>query len=340
MLCERADHFTGYNWCPVVVESRSSPAPASAASPIITDDTSVRGVSDRSRNRQHHRGRGINTATVLEVMVEEEVSAKGLADDRVEGMIYADRTTDHCRGMTDSALPKAVVVLPKIDRKGKSKAIDAYEQADPSRITEIVEPAPSGKVNDTSRSSSSTGSSADISPITTIDDDKTMRFTLGLIAPLKSILKRRASDSDITSSAIQSALMFITILSINVGQSKANHSLVIDVFFFVDLLFIIDLPRQVNREGVVHEHVDFDLFSFVLDSDVEVFVMLSLSGLFLMDKHDLATCVIMYDVGSVRRRIGGVYVPPTTKRHEWTVFKSPWVDCSFLMGDFSARQDE
>jgi len=60
--------------------------------------------------------------------------------------------------MTDSALPKAKVVQPKVDRKGKAKAVDGYEQAGPSRITEIVEPAPSGGVNEASGSSSSTGS--------------------------------------------------------------------------------------------------------------------------------------------------------------------------------------
>jgi len=105
--------------------------------------------------------------------------------------------------LTDSALPMAVAIWPKVDRKGKGWAIDAYEQAGPFRIIEIVDPAPSGSVNKASRSSSSTGSSANPPPVTTISDDETMGFTLDLIAPPKSILKRCASDSDITSSAIQ-----------------------------------------------------------------------------------------------------------------------------------------
>jgi len=183
MLCERSDHFTGYNTCPVVVGSTSSPAPAGALSPIVADDMSVTGVSDRSRNRQRRRRRGVNVTIASEVMVEKEVSAKGLADDKVVGMKYADRRADHRRGMTDSALPKAKVVQPQVDRKGKGKAVDAYEQASPSRITEIVGPAPSGKVNKASGSFSSTGSSATPCPITTIDDDESMGFTLGLIAP-------------------------------------------------------------------------------------------------------------------------------------------------------------
>jgi len=87
--------------------------------------------------------------------------------------------------MTDSALPKAKVVRPKVDRKGKGKAVDAYEQAGPSRITEIVEPAPSGRVNKAFRPISSAGSSVD-PPIKTIDDDESMGFFLGLAcAPKK-----------------------------------------------------------------------------------------------------------------------------------------------------------
>jgi len=201
MLCERSDHFTGYDRCPVVVASGSPPAPAGARSPIVADDTSVTGVSDRSLNRQRRRRRGVHVEITSEVMVEKEVSAKGLTVE-VEGMSYAARRADHRRGMTDSVLPKAKVVRPKVDRKGKGKAVDAYEQAGPSRITEIVEPAPSGRVNKAFRPSSSTGSSVD-PPIKTIDDDETMGFSLGLTAPPRSILKRRASDSDITSSAIQ-----------------------------------------------------------------------------------------------------------------------------------------
>ena len=203
MLCDRSDHFTGYNRCPVVIASSISPAPGSAMSPVVADNTSVTGVSDSSRNRWRGHGREINVAIASEVMVEKEVSARGIADDKVEGMKYADRCADHRRGMTDSALPKANVVRPKVDRKGKGKAVDAYEQAGPSRITEIVESASSGIVDETSGSSSLTGLSADFPPITTIDNDESMGFTLGLPTPPQSILKRLASDSDITSSAMQ-----------------------------------------------------------------------------------------------------------------------------------------
>jgi len=134
--------------------------------------------------------------------------------------------------------------------------------------------------------------------------------------------------------------MFITTLLIIVGRSRANRSLVMDVFSFVDLLFIVDPPRKADGGSVVHEHVDFALFSFVQASGIEVFVRSSLSGLFLVDLHDLVTCVIMYDMGGVRRRIGGVYVPPKMDRLEWSACEATWDDCDFLMGDLNAKPEE
>jgi len=134
--------------------------------------------------------------------------------------------------------------------------------------------------------------------------------------------------------------MVVTTLSINVEWSRANRSLVMDVFSFLDLLSIVGPPRKADGGGVVHEHVDFDLFSFVQASGVEVFVRSSLSGLFLVDLHDMVTCVIMYDMGGVRRRIGGVYVPPDTKKLGWLACEATWDDCDFLMGDFNAKHDD
>jgi len=134
--------------------------------------------------------------------------------------------------------------------------------------------------------------------------------------------------------------MFITTLSINVGRSRANRTLVMDVFSFLDLLFIVDPPWKADGGDVVHEHVDFDLFSFVRMSGVEVFVRSSLSGLFLVDVHDMVTCVIMYDVGGVRKRIDSVYVPRNMKKLDWSGYEATWDGCDFLMGDFNAKHDE
>jgi len=187
----------------VVVASGSSPAPAGARSPVVADDTSVTGVSDRWRNRRRRRRRGLDVTITSDVMVEGEVSAKGLADDKVVCRKYADRRADHRRGMSDSALPKAKVVRPKVDRKGKGNAIDAYEQGGPSRVTEWLNRPPPAELTRPPGPLVRLARQPTPPPITTIDNDESMGFTLGLFAPPKSIIKRRASDSDITSSAIQ-----------------------------------------------------------------------------------------------------------------------------------------
>jgi len=54
----------------------------------------------------------------------------------------------------------------------------------------------------------------------------------------------------------------------------------------------------------------------------------------------MVTCVIMYDVGGVKKRIGGVYVPPRMDRLEWSACEATWDDCDFLMGDFNAKHDD
>jgi len=70
-----------------------------------------------------------------------------------------------------------------------------------------------------------------------------------------------------------------------------------------------------------------------------VFVRSSLSRLFLVDMHDMVSWVIMYDVGGVKRRISGVYVPPKMNRLEWSSCEATWDDCDFLMGDYNAKHD-
>ena len=133
--------------------------------------------------------------------------------------------------------------------------------------------------------------------------------------------------------------MYFTALSINVGRSRANRSLAMDVFSFVDLLFVLEPPVAKDGGCVVHEHVEFDLFSFVQASGVEVFVRSSLSGLFLIDNHDAVTCIVMFEFGGERKKLGGVYVPPTTGRERWSDIERTWDTCEYLMGDFNARHD-
>jgi len=131
--------------------------------------------------------------------------------------------------------------------------------------------------------------------------------------------------------------MFITTLSINVGRSRANRSLVMDVFSFVDLLFILEPPSDGDGGCIIHDCVDFDLFSFVLGSGVEVFVRSSVSGLMEVVSHDRMTaCVSYVDCGKTRM-IGGVYVHPQIVMEDWSEAVLAWNGCQLLCGDFNAR---
>ena len=113
------------------------------------------------------------------------VSAKGIST--VASVVHKEVVKSHGRGLTPTR-------PPKVDWKGKGKAVDDYEKAGPSGVVEIVEPAPSGIDKATVAT-----------PPTHTVDDESMGFSLGLFAPNeappKSILKRRASDSDISPSA-------------------------------------------------------------------------------------------------------------------------------------------
>jgi len=51
ILCEGADHYTGYKECPVLTSRRSTPPRYGPATPIEADNTSREGVNDRSWNR-------------------------------------------------------------------------------------------------------------------------------------------------------------------------------------------------------------------------------------------------------------------------------------------------
>ena len=126
-------------------------------------------------------------------MAEREISGKNISV-LVEGIKRKDAVKDHRRGITRALLTG---FTPKIDREGKGKAVADYQRAGPFRVAEIVEPAPSGI-------DKAIGATP---PNRTVDDDSNMGFSLGLFAPdaatWKGNLKRCASDSDITLSAIK-----------------------------------------------------------------------------------------------------------------------------------------
>jgi len=103
--------------------------------------------------------------------------------------------------------------------------------------------------------------------------------------------------------------MKITTCTINVGKGIVNRLLIIDVFSFVDVFFILERPVKRDGRNIVHEHGDFDLFSFECEGGVEVFVRTSIVGLFSLETHNKCSVDLSY-VGrdDVSRCIGGVYI--------------------------------
>ena len=48
---------------------------------------------------------------------------------------------------------------------------------------------------------------------------------------------------------------------------------------------------------------------------------------------------MLYNVGGEQRRIGGVYVAPTTTHEQWVNIELTWDTYEYLIGDFNARHD-
>ena len=89
-------------------------------------------------------------------------------------------------------------------------------------------------------------------------------------------------------------MMKITTLAINVSAGRGNRAVVMDVFSFVDVLFIIDQP--LNKDGglVPHENGVFDLFSFCVGSGVEVYVRKAVVVLFEIVEHEVDGVAIAF----------------------------------------------
>jgi len=181
LLCDRSDHYTGYNKCPTLAVTNPAPGtiPPRAATPIRADDTSKTGISDRSRNRVRRQNKRRPGTPLAETMVAAEISAA-----RISEIIEIDHKerAKHNDGV-------ALLTPLKTTRTEEGKKVADYEN---STSSQSVQPA-------STRSTSSGG-------IQTADDNKDSGFVLGIVAPprapartAKSILKRSASDSGLSS---------------------------------------------------------------------------------------------------------------------------------------------
>jgi len=184
LLCDRGNHFTGYNKCSVVAVTNPAPhtIPAKAATPIRANDTSKTGVSDRSRNRVRRQNKGRPGTPLGEKMVEKEISGAGIME--VLEIDHKERA-EHNAGIALPPPPR------KKKNNGKGHRVSEYEDNSSSSNAAIP----------TDQSSSNCART-----IQTVDDKKDSGFRLGITVPapapalqVRSILKRSASDSELTS---------------------------------------------------------------------------------------------------------------------------------------------
>lgn len=132
--------------------------------------------------------------------------------------------------------------------------------------------------------------------------------------------------------------MKITTLTINVAGGTGNRAVVLDVFSFVDVVFIVDPPLRSDGSLVPHEgNVDKELFSFVVGSGVEVFVRSALVELFDVVRHDVDGVTVGFVNRGKRFLMRGIYVRPGRSRRDWDGFVANWDGCDVIMGDFNAR---
>jgi len=131
--------------------------------------------------------------------------------------------------------------------------------------------------------------------------------------------------------------MFINLCVINVGASVGNRSLVCDVFSYVDVIFIVDLPST-----PAGRYIDGDIGDFVLMCDVDkcnvhAYIRRSLVSMFDVVWSDKIGLVLGMMSGGVKRHIGGVYLRPDMGSSAVEAALLPYTDCHIIVGDMNAR---
>src|SRR5207302_589805 len=131
--------------------------------------------------------------------------------------------------------------------------------------------------------------------------------------------------------------MFITAMALNVGRSRRNRTLALDLFYFVEVVFILEPPVDPDGHHVPIEADGWELFSFVKGSGVEVFVCAQVCGLFDVVGHGGGSARVGYWEDGERRVLAGAYFPPTHTKATYTAWLDEMGVPDTAFGDFNAR---
>lgn len=128
--------------------------------------------------------------------------------------------------------------------------------------------------------------------------------------------------------------MRVTALSVNVGASAGNRALVMELFSFVNLLFVVDPPLNGDRH-IPQEPGVWELFSFVHGSGVEVYIRSGMVGLFEVVAHRVAGVSIGYYVKGTLNVLRCVYMRPALPKAVWDDETRGWEGLNIVLGDMN-----
>ena len=133
--------------------------------------------------------------------------------------------------------------------------------------------------------------------------------------------------------------MFINPCIINVGASRGNRALVLDVFSYVDVVFVVDPTVDVYGNAIDGDVGDFVFVSGIPGCDVHVFIRRSLLALVELVRSDKYRLVLGMFSGGVFGLIGGVYLRPKMLAADGEVALAAYKDCHIVVGDMNPRHD-
>jgi len=110
-----------------------------------------------------------------------------------------------------------------------------------------------------------------------------------------------------------------------------------DVFSFVDILFIGECPRSVEGLHIALDNVNMELFSFVQGSGVEVFIKAEVCGMFQVVEHNVWGCIVSFVKRGMEKKFTGCYVHPDMRAGERQLLSTWLGNTSMAMGDFNCK---
>jgi len=133
--------------------------------------------------------------------------------------------------------------------------------------------------------------------------------------------------------------MRFSAMSINVAGGAGNRRLVMEVFSFVDILFVLD-PPVVGGGLINNNNGERVLFSFCAGSGVEVWVRRGCVGLFSVVAHNEWCASVGFWRCGKELVLSGVYIRPTQLRAVFALAINSIPQSTTIIGNFNSRHKD